>query len=74
MTIEPVPIPAEPTDAGAVYSIMTRREHAATLILAGLAANPEAARIDLAHLAANAVRLADLLHARLADTAGGASC
>jgi hypothetical protein len=74
MTIEPVPTPAEPTDADAVYSIMTRREYAATHILAGLAANPEAARIDLAHLAANAVRLADLLHARLADTAGGASC
>jgi hypothetical protein len=57
-----------------MFSYMSRREYAATHILAGLAANPEAARIDLAHLAANAVRLADLLHARLADTAGGASC
>ena len=74
MTIEPVPTPAEPTDADLMFTYMSRREHAATLILAGLAANPEAARIDLAHLAANAVRLADLLHARLADTAGGASC
>ncbi len=74
MTIEPVPTPAEPTDSAAMFSYMSRREYAATHILAGLAANPEAARIDLAHLAANAVRLADLLHARLADTAGGASC
>lgn len=74
MTIEPVPIPAEPTSSAAMFSYMSRREHAATLILAGLAANPEAARIDLAHLAANAVRLADLLHARLAATVEGSSC
>jgi hypothetical protein len=63
-----------PTEPGELYTSMGRREYAATLILAGLAANPEAARIDLAHLAANAVRLADLLQARLAETTGGASC
>lgn len=48
------------------------RELRALAILAGFAANPEVIRIDQAHLVENAIRLADMLAARLAVTAPAA--